>query len=73
MSGGGCRVTRAIGGPKWSAPQAPLRPEAGLLRLRRSLGTFANLRPVQVHPALADASTLKAEVVQGSICCSCAS
>ena len=55
----------AIGGPKWSAPQAPLRPEAGLLRLRRSLGTFANLRPVQVHPALADASTLKAEVVQG--------
>ena len=52
----------AIGGPKWSAP---LRPEAGLLRLRRSLGTFANLRPVKVHPALADASTLKAEVVQG--------
>ena len=55
----------AIGGPKWSAPQAPLRPEAGLLRLRRSLGTFANLRPVKVHPVLADASTLKAEVVQG--------
>jgi len=49
----------AIGGPKCPAPQAPLRPEAGLLRLRRSLGTFANLRPVQVHPALADASTLK--------------
>jgi 3-isopropylmalate dehydrogenase len=55
----------AIGGPRWSAPDAPLRPEAGLLRLRRELGTFANLRPVKVHPALADASTLKAEVLQG--------
>jgi len=55
----------AIGGPKWSAPDAPLRPEAGLLRLRKELGTFANLRPVKVHPALADASTLKADIVQG--------
>ena len=55
----------AIGGPRWSAPDAPLRPEAGLLRLRRELGTFANLRPVRVHPALTDASTLKAEVVSG--------
>ena len=55
----------AIGGPRWSAPQAPLRPEAGLLRLRAALGTFANLRPVKVHAALADASTLKAQVVQG--------
>src|ERR1700683_1496477 len=55
----------AIGGPKWSAPDAPLRPEAGLLRLRKELGTFANLRPVKVHPKLADASTLKAEIVQG--------
>jgi 3-isopropylmalate dehydrogenase len=55
----------AIGGPKWSAPQAPLRPEAGLLRLRKELGTFANLRPVKVHPALADASTLKAQVICG--------
>ena len=53
----------AIGGPKWSAPDAPLRPEAGLLRLRKELGTFANLRPVKVEPALADASTLKADVV----------
>ena len=42
-----------------------MRPEAGLLRLRRELGTFANLRPVKVHPALQDASTLKAEVVAG--------
>jgi 3-isopropylmalate dehydrogenase len=55
----------AIGGPKWSAPDAPLRPEAGLLKLRRELGTYANLRPVQVHPALAGSSTLKAEVVSG--------
>jgi 3-isopropylmalate dehydrogenase len=49
----------AIGGPRWSAPDAPQRPEAGLLRLRRELGTFANLRPVRVYPQLADASTLK--------------
>jgi 3-isopropylmalate dehydrogenase len=55
----------AIGGPKWSAADAPLRPEAGLLQLRRELGTFANLRPVRVHPQLADASTLKAEVIAG--------
>jgi 3-isopropylmalate dehydrogenase len=55
----------AIGGPKWSAPDAPLRPEAGLLGLRRELKTYANLRPVKVHPALAAASTLKAEVVTG--------
>ena len=66
----GCRdadavLLGAIGGPKWSAPDVPVRPEAGLLRLRRELGTFANLRPVRVHPALTDASTLKAEVVSG--------
>jgi len=66
----GCRdadavLLGAIGGPKWSAPDVPLRPEAGLLRLRRELGTFANLRPVRVHPSLTDASTLKAEVVAG--------
>jgi 3-isopropylmalate dehydrogenase len=55
----------AVGGLKWSDPAAPLRPEQGLLRLRHSLGAFANLRPVKVHPALADASTLKPEVIQG--------
>jgi len=55
----------AIGGPKWSAPDARVRPEQGLLRLRKALGAFANLRPVTVHPALVDASTLKAEVVRG--------
>ena len=55
----------AIGGPKWSRPQAAVRPEQGLLRLRAALGAFANLRPVRVHPALASASTLKPEVVAG--------
>jgi 3-isopropylmalate dehydrogenase len=55
----------AIGGPKWAAPDAPLRPEAGLLRLRKELGVYANLRPVSVHPALKDAATLKPEVIEG--------
>lgn len=55
----------AIGGPKWSAPGAKVRPEQGLLRLRKALGVYANLRPVTVHPALVEASTLKAEVVAG--------
>jgi 3-isopropylmalate dehydrogenase len=54
----------AIGGPKWSAPDTPLRPEQGLLALRKELGVYANLRPVKVHPALIDASTLKPEVVR---------
>jgi len=55
----------AIGGPKWSAPDARLRPEAGLLRLRKELGVYANLRPVAVHPALEDSTTLKPQVVRG--------
>jgi 3-isopropylmalate dehydrogenase len=55
----------AIGGPRWSAPEATVRPEQGLLALRKALGAFANLRPVQVHAALADASTLKREVIEG--------
>ncbi|MBS0376971.1 MAG: 3-isopropylmalate dehydrogenase [Proteobacteria bacterium] len=55
----------AIGGPKWSGPEARVRPEAGLLKLRAALGAYANLRPVTVHPALADASTLKREVIEG--------
>jgi len=54
----------AIGGPKWSSPQAKVRPEAGLLRLRRELGVYANLRPVRVHPALRGVSTLKPEVIE---------
>ena len=55
----------AIGGPKWSAPGLAVRPEQGLLRLRKALGVYANLRPVTVHPGLVGASTLKAEVVTG--------
>jgi 3-isopropylmalate dehydrogenase len=55
----------AVGGPKWSDPRAEVRPEQGLLRLRKELGLFANLRPVKVVPALAAASPLKPEVVAG--------
>lgn len=54
----------AVGGPKWSDPKAPVRPEQGLLKLRKELGLFANIRPVKIYPALADASTLKREVVE---------
>jgi hypothetical protein len=55
----------AVGGPKWSAPNAKARPETGLLRLRRELGVYANLRPVSVYRELADASTIKAAVLEG--------
>jgi len=55
----------AVGGPKWSDPRAPVRPEQGLLRLRKGLGLFANLRPVKVVPVLVGASPLKPEVVTG--------
>jgi 3-isopropylmalate dehydrogenase len=55
----------AVGGPKWSDPTAEVRPEQGILKLRKSLGVFANLRPVKVFPALADASPLKPERVAG--------
>jgi 3-isopropylmalate dehydrogenase len=51
----------AVGGPKWSDPNAPVRPEQGLLALRKALGVYANLRPLQVHPALAALSPLKTE------------
>lgn len=51
----------AVGGPKWDDPNAKDRPERGLLRLRKGLGVFANMRPVKVHPALIDASPLKPE------------
>lgn len=55
----------AVGGPKWDNPKAKVRPEQGLLALRKGLGVFANLRPVKVHPALVDASPLKAEILKG--------
>ena len=56
----------AVGGPKWSDPESRVRPEQGLLALRKGLGLFANLRPVTVHPALLEASTIKPEVVAGT-------
>ncbi len=55
----------AVGGPKWDDPSAKDRPERGLLRLRKGLGVFANMRPVKVHPALVDASPLKVERLKG--------
>jgi 3-isopropylmalate dehydrogenase len=55
----------AVGGPKWDGVPYEARPEAGLLRLRKDLGLFANLRPAICYPALADASSLKREVVEG--------
>src|SRR5664279_6246347 len=55
----------AVGGPKWDAVPYDARPEAGLLRLRKDLGLFANLRPAICYPALADASSLKRDVVEG--------
>ena len=55
----------AVGGPKWDDPQAKVRPEQGLLALRKGLGVFANLRPVRVHPALVDSSPLKPERLKG--------
>ena len=55
----------AVGGPKWDDPQATVRPEQGLLGLRKALGLFANLRPVAVHPALYAASPLRPELLEG--------
>jgi 3-isopropylmalate dehydrogenase len=55
----------AVGGPKWDSVPYEARPEAGLLRLRKDLGLFANLRPAVVYPALAEASSLKPELVEG--------
>jgi 3-isopropylmalate dehydrogenase len=55
----------AVGGPKWEQLAFNLRPEAGLLRIRKELGLFANLRPALVFDALIDASSLKPEIVRG--------
>ncbi len=55
----------AVGGPRWDNPQAPDRPERGLLALRKELNLFANLRPVRLFPELIGASTLKETVLQG--------
>ena len=55
----------AVGGPKWSDPNSTVRPEQGLLKIRKELGLFANLRPVRLHPKLVDASPLKPEILEG--------
>ncbi|HEY31540.1 MAG TPA: 3-isopropylmalate dehydrogenase [Dehalococcoidia bacterium] len=55
----------AVGGPKWDDPQASVRPEDGLLALRKGMGLFANLRPVKVFPMLVDSTNLKPDVIMG--------
>jgi len=56
----------AVGGPKWSDPSASVRPEQGLLEIRRVLGLFANLRPVRTQAEMLEASPLKPEVILGA-------
>ncbi|MES2179663.1 MAG: 3-isopropylmalate dehydrogenase [Gemmatimonadota bacterium] len=55
----------AVGGPKWDDPSATVRPEQGLLAIRRALGLYANLRPVRPYPSLLDASPLRPERLAG--------
>ena len=55
----------AVGGPKWSDPTAPVRPEQGLLGLRGHFGLFANLRPVKTWPALARRAPLRPDLLEG--------
>lgn len=55
----------AVGGPKWSDPAAPVRPEQGLLALRAAMGAYANLRPVRPHDALLDSAPLKRAILEG--------
>ena len=56
----------AVGGPKWDDPTASVRPEQGLMGIRKSLGLYANLRPVKLFPELVEASTIKAETLKGT-------
>jgi 3-isopropylmalate dehydrogenase len=56
----------AVGGEKWENLQHHLKPEAGLLKLRKSLGLYANIRPAKIYPAFIDASSLKADVLTGT-------
>jgi 3-isopropylmalate dehydrogenase len=55
----------AVGGPKWDDPLAKVRPEDGLLEMRKDLGLFANMRPVKVFPVLVNSTNLKPEVIKG--------
>jgi 3-isopropylmalate dehydrogenase len=61
----GAVLCGAVGGPKYDALPRPQRPEQGILRIRKELGLFANLRPATLYPELVGASTLKPEVVSG--------
>ena len=56
----------AVGGPQWDDPNAKTRPEVGLLRIRKELGLFANLRPTKTWDELLDASPLKREIIEGT-------
>ena len=56
----------AVGGEKWENLEHQKKPEAGLLKLRKSLGLFANIRPAKIYPAFIDASSLKADVLSGT-------
>ena len=56
----------AVGGPKWDDPNAEVRPEQGLLKLRKELDLFANLRPISTHDCTIDASPLKREIIEGT-------
>ncbi len=58
-------ILGAVGGPKWSDPNAAIRPEQGLLKLRSLLGVYANIRPVRIYPELVGASPLKPEILDG--------
>ena len=58
-------ILGAVGGPKWDDPAAKTRPEDGILAVRKSLGLFANLRPVKVYPALINSSPIKPNLLQG--------
>ena len=56
----------AVGGPKWDDPSAKTRPEVGLLKIRKELGLFANLRPIRLYDQLVDASPLRREIIEGT-------
>ena len=58
-------ILGAVGGPKWDDPAAKTRPEDGILAVRKSLGLFANLRPVKVYPALINSSPIKPNLLKG--------
>ena len=66
-----CRVADAVllgavGGPKWDDPKAKTRPEAGLLKIRKELGLYANLRPITTFGCLLDSSPLKRHIIEGT-------